>query len=61
MTTRGLPRAKLLQIRPTGSVRWRPLYARCANCAVLYWLGLEIVWRMPWIRWVADRLYGDKP
>jgi len=45
----GLPKAKWLQVRRTQTYRRRPLYARVANASVLYWLGLEIVWRRAWL------------
>ena len=61
-TMERLPKAKLIQVRLTKSWRTKPLYARCANCAVVYWLGLEIVWRRPWLAESAERLHpGAKP
>lgn len=45
-----LDKARLLTVRRTWNFRWRPMYVRVANAAALYALGLEIVWRMPWLK-----------
>lgn len=50
MRIRDLEKARLLTIRRTKSFQWRPMYVRISNAAALYVLGLEIVWRMPWLK-----------
>jgi hypothetical protein len=58
-----LPKARLLSIRwrgwpqPAGRLpaRWKPLYARIANAAVLYIPFFEITWRMPWLKSALER------
>jgi hypothetical protein len=57
MIDRKFPKAKLFSVIWRGMPvrignrprRWRPLYTRIANAAILDFLFWEIVWRMSWL------------
>lgn len=42
------PRASLVWVRVHPWWKWRPLYVRIANAAMVYWGCFYIAWRMPW-------------
>ena len=55
MKRREFDKAKLISVKWVGRefFRWRPDYGRMANCARLSWFGIEVVWRMPWLKEAA--------
>lgn len=58
---RELPKSSLIRIRRCYVKQW--FYCghtvRIANARELYWLGFNVVFRMPWLKHSAKQLYPE--